>query len=281
MTSASALPQILHNSQPECTHSTSHTRCSHHIHNHHSDHSHRACISFIKIVQRHATPPRTDLSRNRTIHQKLDLSEQKLWVYTHVYNSPNLLPHPVSTTTSALDFPRFKTQTLFRSKCTRIKRSYWPTPWLTGSSLSTTPPTKLSSPVSLSFWLLLLDVNSLAWLATGIADKLQLTNNADHPHNWLSLTMHLLLLCTDRAKSSSRLSSRILLPNSSIAPFFRLTKPPHPPSFQTDIFHNCSSIPSHNSAPPVSLHAHLVAAVTQASLHNISHTHPTELPMQW
>jgi len=48
VTSASAFAQILLNSQPECTHSTSHTRCSHHIHNHHSDHSHRACISFIK-----------------------------------------------------------------------------------------------------------------------------------------------------------------------------------------------------------------------------------------
>ncbi len=281
VTSTSALPQILHDSQFECSHRTPHTRCSHHIHYHHSCHSHRTCISFIKIVQRHATPPRTDLSRNRTIHQKLDLSEQKFWVHTHVYNSLDLLLHPVSTTASALDFPRLKTQTHFRSECTRIKRSDWPTPWLTGSSLSTTPPTKLSSPVSLSFWLLLPDANSLAWLATGAAEKLQLTNNADHPHNWLSLNMHLsyssVPIKLNRLHDCLPESSS----NSSIAPFFRLTKLLHPPSFQTDIFHNCSSIPSHNSAPPIGLHAHLVAAVTQASLHSISHTHLAELPMQW
>ncbi len=48
VTIASALPQILPNSQPEFTHSTSHTCCSHHNHNHHSDHSHRTCTVFIK-----------------------------------------------------------------------------------------------------------------------------------------------------------------------------------------------------------------------------------------
>jgi hypothetical protein len=50
LTSASTLPQILQilNSQPKCTHNTSHTRCSHHVHNHHSDHSHQTCIAFIK-----------------------------------------------------------------------------------------------------------------------------------------------------------------------------------------------------------------------------------------
>jgi hypothetical protein len=103
--------------------------------------------------------PRTNLSQNRTIHQKLDLSEEKLWVYTPVYNSPNLLPHLASTTTSTLDLSRLKTQMHFRFECTRIKRSDGPTPWLTGSSLFTTPPTKLSSPVSLSFWLFLPDVD--------------------------------------------------------------------------------------------------------------------------
>jgi len=103
--------------------------------------------------------PRTDLSQNRIIHQGLNLSKQKLWMYTHVYNNPDLLPHPASTTTSTLDLPRLKSHTHFRSECTRIKRSDGPTPWLTGSSLSTTPPTKLSSPVSFSFWLPLPDAN--------------------------------------------------------------------------------------------------------------------------
>jgi hypothetical protein len=32
-------------------------------------------------------------------------------------------------------------------------------------------------------------------------------------------------------------------------------------------------MPNHNSAPPIGLHAHLVAAFTQASLHSITHTH--------
>jgi len=44
----SALPQILHNAQPKCTLKPSHTLNSHHILTHNSDHSHRACISFIK-----------------------------------------------------------------------------------------------------------------------------------------------------------------------------------------------------------------------------------------
>jgi hypothetical protein len=124
---------------------------------------------------------------------------------------------------------------------------------------------------------------ALAWLATGAAERLQLTNNAPPLHHWLFLTMHLPLLLCSRSSWTFYDSLAEFPPsrNSSIAPFFRLTKPPHPPSFQTDNFHNCSSIPSHNSAPPIGLHAHLVAAVTQASLHSISHAHPAELPMQW
>jgi hypothetical protein len=115
---------------------------------------------------------------------------------------------------------------------------------------------------------------ALAWLATGAAERLQLPNNADRPHHWLLLTMHpptpLLPIELNLPWLSSRKSPSS---NSSIAPFSRLTKPPHSPSFQTDLFHNCSSIPSHNSAPPIGLHAHLVAAVTQASLYSIAHTH--------
>ncbi len=126
VTSASALPQILLNSQPECTHNTSHTRCSHHIHNHYSDHSHKACISFIKIVQRHATPASCWSGiESDNPSKKLNLSYQKLWVHTRVYNSTDLLPHPASTTTSASGLPRLKTQTHFKPGCTRIKKIRW------------------------------------------------------------------------------------------------------------------------------------------------------------
>jgi len=85
VTSASALPQILHDSQPECTHSTSHTRCSHHIHNHHSGHSHKACISFIKIVQRHATPASNgSLTESNNPSRTWSIWAKTLSVYTHL-----------------------------------------------------------------------------------------------------------------------------------------------------------------------------------------------------
>jgi hypothetical protein len=138
--------------------------------------------------------------------------------------------------TSTLDLPRLKIHTHFRSECTRIKRSDGPTPWLTGSSLSTTPPTKLSSPVSLSFKLLLPDANCTClasyWRNGKIAANQQCWSSTQLtvPH----YASPLLLPCTNRAKSSSRLSCRMMLSNSSIVHFFRLTKPPHSRSFQTD-----------------------------------------------
>jgi len=126
-----------------------------------------------------------------------------------------------------------------------------PAPWLTGSSLSTTPPTKLSSLVSLSFYFCFWMLIALAWLATGVAKHSQLTNHAHHQRNWLSSlfissyssTIFTLLTELNFSSPSCRLSS-------FLAPLFRLPKPPHPPSFQIDSAHNCSSIPSHNSTPP-------------------------------
>jgi hypothetical protein len=133
---------------------------------------------------------------------------------------------------------------------------------------------------SLSFWLHLPGADCTCLASYWRSGKLQLTNNVPPPHNSLFLTTH---LPTPFLPIKPALLTTFLrnppFSNSSLAPFFRLTKPPHPPSFQTDIFHNCSSIPSHNSAPPIGLHAHLVAAFTQASLHSITHTHtPSRAP---
>jgi hypothetical protein len=115
---------------------------------------------------------------------------------------------------------------------------------------------------------------ALAWLAIGAAEKFAVNQQC-----WSStqLTIPYYASPTPSLLIELNFPTTLLqtaLPNSSITPFFRLTKPPHPLSFQTDIFHNCSSIPSHNLALPIGLHAHLVTTVTQASLHNISHTHP-------
>jgi hypothetical protein len=49
--------------------------------------------------------------------------------------------------------------------------------------------------------------------------------------------------------------------------------------------HNCSSIPHHNSVPPlprvISLHVHLIAAAIHSFLYNISHTPRERFPMHF
>ncbi len=58
-----------------------------------------------------------------------------------------------------------------------------------------------------------------------------------------------------------------------------------PQHLQTTSAHNCSSIPHHNSAPPlprvISLHAHSVAAAIHSFLYNISHTPRERFPMHF
>ncbi len=122
---------------------------------------------------------------------------------------------------------------------------------------------------------------ALAWLATGVVEKIAANQPCWSSTQLIVLTMHPSTPSPPIELTPLTTVLQNALPNSSIAPFFRLPKPPHAPLFQTDLFHNCSSMLRHNSAPPLSLHAHLVAVVTLASLHSISHTHPAGLPMQW
>jgi len=72
----STLPQILHNVQPECTLNLSHTLISHHVRTHNSDHSRRACVSFIKkCTETCYSSLRTNLFTESNNPPKIDLSE--------------------------------------------------------------------------------------------------------------------------------------------------------------------------------------------------------------
>jgi len=72
------------------------------------------------------------------------------------------------------------------------------------------------------------------------------------------------------------------MPLKNLLPSFEFPAP-QPPSFQTALAHNCSSLPYHTSALPqprvISLHAHSVVVAIHSFLYNISHTPRERFPM--
>ncbi len=163
-----------------------------------------------KIVQRHATPA----SNGSVIESDNQSKTRPIWAKTlSIYTR---LQYPWSATSLSFDnYICIRPSSAQDSDAFQI--------WVYKDQKDQMDPLHGSRVLA---WLLHLQPNSplqclslsdftfqmliaLAWLATSAAERLQLTNNADHPHNWLFLTMHLsLLLCYRSSQIFSRLSCR-------------------------------------------------------------------------